>query len=59
VEITLLVNNGGSAQVEETRNALGKEGFQAFREDTKSADKSTRLGDMTYTAVYVNTRNPK
>lgn len=55
VEMMLLINNGGSAQVEDTRNALAKEGFQAFREDTKSADRSTRLGDVTYSAVFVKT----
>jgi hypothetical protein len=55
VDMTLLINNGGSTQVEETRDALSKEGFQAFREDTKSADRSNRLGDVTYSAVFVNT----
>ena len=59
VDMTLLINNGGSTQVDETRNALSKEGYQAFREDTKSADRSSQLGDMTYTAVFVNTSNPK
>jgi hypothetical protein len=55
VEMTLLINNGGSTQVEETRNALSKEGYQAFKEDTKTADRSNRLGDVTYSAVFVNT----
>ena len=55
VEMTLLINNGGSTQVEETRNALSKEGFQAFKEDTKTADRSNRLGDVTYSAVFVKT----
>ncbi|MDB6072354.1 MAG: hypothetical protein JWL81_3525, partial [Verrucomicrobiales bacterium] len=55
VEMMLLINNGGSAQVEETRNALSKEGYQAFKEESKSAERSTRLGDVTYSAVFVNT----
>ena len=55
VEMMLLINNGGSAQVEETRNALSKEGYQAFKEDTKTAERSNRLGDVTYSAVFVNT----
>ena len=58
VEMTLLINNGGSTQVEETRNALSKEGFQAFKEDTKTADRSNRLGDVTYSAVFVRTGGP-
>lgn len=58
VDMTLLINNGGSTQVEDTRNALSKEGYQAFREDTKSADRSNRLGDVTYSAVFVNTGAP-
>ena len=58
VEMTLLINNGGSTQVEETRNALSKEGFQAFKEDTKTADRSNRLGDVTYSAVFVKTGGP-
>jgi len=59
VDMTLLINNGGSAQVEETRNALSKEGYQAFREDTRSADRSNRMGDVTYSAVFVNNGTPK
>jgi hypothetical protein len=55
VDMTLLINNGGSAQVEETRTALSKEGYQAFREDTKTAGGANRLSDVTYTAVFVNT----
>jgi hypothetical protein len=55
VEMTLLINNGGSTQVEETRNALSREGYQAFKEDTKTADRTNRLGDVTYSAVFVNT----
>lgn len=55
VEMMLLINNGGSAQAEETRNALSKEGYQAFKEDTKTAERSNRLGDVTYSAVFVNT----
>ena len=55
VEMTLLINNGGSTQVEETRNALSKEGFQAFKEDTKTAERSNRMGDVTYSAVFVKT----
>ena len=55
VELTLLINNGGSTQVEETRGSLAKEGFQAFKEDTKTADRSNRLGDVTYSAVFVKT----
>lgn len=55
VELTLLINNGGSTQVEETRNSLAKEGFQAFKEDTKTADRSNRMGDVTYSAVFVKT----
>lgn len=58
VDMTLLINNGGSTQVEDTRNALAKEGYQAFREDTKSTDRSNRLGDVTYSAVFVNTGTP-
>ena len=57
VEMTLLINNGGSTQVEETRNALSKEGFQAFKEETKSGDRSNRMGDVTYSAVFVKTGN--
>lgn len=55
VELTLLINNGGSTQVEETRGSLAKEGFQAFKEDTKTADRSNRMGDVTYSAVFVKT----
>ncbi len=55
VDMTLLINNGGSAQVEETRTALSREGYQAFREDTKTAGGANRLSDVTYTAVFVNT----
>ena len=55
IDMTLLINNGGSAQVEDTRNALSKEGYQAFREDTKTGDRSNRLGDVTYTALFVET----
>lgn len=55
VDMTLLINNGGSTQVEETRNELAKEGYQAFREDTKSAERTNSLGDVTYSAVFVNT----
>ena len=55
VEMTLLINNGGSTQVEETRNALSTEGFQAFKEDTKTAERSNRMGDVTYSAVFVKT----
>lgn len=58
IDMTLLINNGGSTQVDETRTALNKEGYQAFREDTKSGDRGNRLGDVTYTAVYVNTSSP-
>ncbi len=58
VDMVLLINNGGATQVEETRNSLSKEGYQAFREDTKSADRSNRLGDVTYSALFVNTGSP-
>ena len=57
IDMTLLINNGGSTQVEETRNALSKEGLQAFKEDTKTADRSNRLGDVTYSAVFVKVNN--
>lgn len=55
IDMALLINNGGNAQVDETRTALSKEGYQAFREDTKSAGGANRLSDVTYTAVFVNT----
>ncbi len=55
VDMTLLINSGGNSQVEETRNALSKEGYQAFKEDTTSTDRNNRLGDVTYSAVFVNT----
>jgi hypothetical protein len=54
VEMTLLINNGGTTQVDETRTALSREGQQAFREDTKTASGSARSGDVTYSAVFVN-----
>ena len=57
IDMTLLINNGGSTQVEETRNALSREGLQAFKEDTKTADRSNRLGDVTYSAVFVKVNN--
>ena len=57
IDMTLLINNGGSMQVEETRNALSREGLQAFKEDTKTADRSNRLGDVTYSAVFVKVNN--
>lgn len=55
IDMTLLINNGGSTQVEETRNALSREGYQAFKEDTKTGDRSNRMGDVSYTAVFVQT----
>ncbi len=58
VEMTLLINNGGTAQVEDTRSALSREGYQAFREDTKTGNGKDRLGDVNYSAVFVNTGNP-
>ncbi len=57
VDMTLLINNGGNGQVEETRNALSKESYQAFKEETTSADRNNRLGDVTYTAVFVKVNN--
>jgi hypothetical protein len=58
IDMTLLINNGGSTQVDETREALRKEGYQPFREDTKSNERGNRSGDVTYTAVFVETSRP-
>lgn len=57
VDMMLLINNGGQFQVEDTRTALSREGYQAFREDTKTASGSKQNGDVTYSAVFVNTGN--
>ena len=54
IKLGLIINNGGSTQVDETTNALLKLGYQSFGDDTKSANGSSPNADVTFSALLVN-----
>ena len=55
LKLGLIINNGGSTQVEETTNALLKLGYQTFDDVTKGSGNSTLNADVTFSALLVNT----
>ena len=55
LKLGLIINNGGSTQVDETTNALLKLGYQTFDDVTKGSGNSTLNADVTFSALLVNT----
>jgi hypothetical protein len=54
IEMRVQINTGGTIQKEETVQSLQKQGYQTFRDDLISPNKTDRQGgDVTYTATLV------
>ncbi len=53
VEIRLLINNGGQGQKDDVVQSLMAGGYQPYKEESSSTDRTNQYGDVTYTATLV------
>ena len=53
VDVRLLISSGGQQQKDDIVQSLMSAGYQTFKEDSASTDKTDPRGDVTYTATLV------